>query len=105
MKHYLLGILISLTGTFLLPAQEDDTAADGVADVIDVTDEDAITNSIGKAIMVTGKVRHSDSSPKTSDIRIWFSDSGFRLLIKSDVFDSKEGWGIDEIIEKQIFVH
>ncbi|HAA87370.1 MAG TPA: hypothetical protein DCE22_03880 [Verrucomicrobiales bacterium] len=105
MKHYLLGILISLTGTFLLPAQEDDPAADGVADVIDVTDEDAITNSIGKAIMVTGKVRHSDSSPRTSDIRIWFSDSGFRLLIKSDVFDSKEGWGIDEIIEKQIFVH
>ena len=42
MKHYLLGILISLTGTFLLPAQEDDTAADGVADVIDVTDEELL---------------------------------------------------------------
>ena len=105
MKHYLLGILVALISTFLLSAQEEDVKEEGVADVIDVTDEDAITSSIGKAVMVTGKVRHSDSSPKTADVRVWFSDSGFRLLIKSDVFDSKEGWDIDEIIEKQIFVH
>ena len=39
------------------------------ADVIDVTNEDAIVSSIGKAVMVTGKVRHSDSSPKTSDVQ------------------------------------
>ncbi|MDC0049911.1 hypothetical protein OAL09_11295, partial [Verrucomicrobia bacterium] len=105
MKHYPLGILMILIGALQLPAQEEDATKGDVADVIDVTNEDAIVSSIGKAVMVTGKVRHSDSSPKTSDVRVWFSDSGFRLLIKSDVYDSKEDWGIDGVIGKQVFIH
>ena len=105
MKHYLLGTLMTFIGSFLLPAQEEDSIKETGSDIIDVTDEAAITSSIGKTVMVTGKVRHSDSSPKTADIRVWFSDSGFRLLIKSDVYDSKEDWGIDGVIAKQIYVH
>ena len=103
--HNILGILIILIGTLQLQGQEEDAIKEDIANAIDVSDEDAITRSIGKAVMVTGKVRHSDSSPKTSDVRVWFSDSGFRLLIKSDVYDSKEDWGIDGVIGKEVFVH
>ena len=105
MMHNILGILIILIGTLQLQGQEEDAIKEDIANAIDVSDEDAITRSIGKAVMVTGKVRHSDSSPKTSDVRVWFSDSGFRLLIKSDVYDSKEDWGIDGVIGKEVFVH
>ena len=98
MMHNILGILIILIGTLQLQGQEEDAIKEDIANAIDVSDENAITLSIGKAVMVTGKVRHSDSSPKTSDVRVWFSDSGFRLLIKSDVYDSKEDWGIDGVI-------
>ena len=105
MMHNILGVLIILIGTLQLQGQEEDAIKEDIANAIDVSDEDAITRSIGKAVMVTGKVRHSDSSPKTSDVRVWFSDSGFRLLIKSDVYDSKEDWGIDGVIGKEVFVH
>ena len=74
-------------------------------DPIDVTDEKAIEAAVGKNVLIKGKVRSSDSAPQTADIRIQFSDSLFRLYIKSDVFDSKENWGIDESIGKDVFVH
>ena len=88
--------------TFNLIAQDENQKP---LDPIDVTDEEAIEAAVGKNVLIKGKVRSSDSSPRTADIRVQFSDSLFRLYIKSDVFDSKENWGIDESIGKDVFVH
>lgn len=70
---------------------------------IDVTDETALTAVIGKNVIVTGKVRDSNLSPATATLRIYFSGSGFRLLIEPDDFDASEGWGVEEKIGKVVF--
>ena len=101
MKFQLITLWILAVSGFCLIAQEED---EKLSDPIDVTDEKAIESAVGKSVMIKGKVRSSDSSPQTADIRIWFSDSLFRLFIKSDVFDSKENWRIDESIGKDVFV-
>ena len=95
-------LFIAVLSALNVVAQEDDKK---LGDPIDVTDEKAIEAAIGKTVLIKGNVTRSDSSPQTADIRIWFSDSLFRLYIKSDVFDSKENWGIDETIGKEVFVH
>ena len=101
MKLQLITLWILAVSGFCLIAQEED---EKLSDPIDVTDEKAIESAVGKSVMIKGKVRSSDSSPQTADIRIWFSDSLFRLFIKSDVFDSKDNWRIDESIGKDVFV-
>jgi len=70
---------------------------------IDVTDEAALTAAIGKNVIVTGKVRDSNLSPATATLRIYFSGSGFRLLIEPDDFDASKGWGIEEKVGKVVY--
>ena len=102
MKVQIVILFIAAFSFFNVVAQEGDKK---LGDPINVTDEKAIEAAIGKTVLIKGNVTRSDSSPQTADIRIWFSDSLFRLYIKSDVFDSKENWGIDETIGKEVFVH
>ena len=47
MMHNILGILIILIGTLQLQGQEEDAIKEDIANAIDVSDEDAITRSIG----------------------------------------------------------
>ncbi len=70
---------------------------------IQVTDEAALTATLGKNVVVTGKVRDSNLSPATATVRIYFAGSGFRLLIEPDHFDASKGWGIEEKIGKVIY--
>ena len=100
MKLQLINLWILAVSGFCLIAQEKD---EKLSDPIDVTDEKAIEAAVGKSVMIKGKVG-ALIVPQTADIRIWFSDSLFRLFIKSDVFDSKENWRIDESIGKDVFV-
>jgi len=102
MKFQMIILSIAACSLLNVVAQEGEKK---LTDPIDVSDEKAVESAIGKTVLIKGNVRSSDSSPKTADIRIWFSDSLFRLYIKSDVFDSHESWGIDESIGKEVFVH
>ncbi len=40
---------------------------------IDVTNDAALTEAIGKNVIVTGKIRDSNLSPATATLRIYFS--------------------------------
>ena len=79
MKLQLINLWILAVSGFCLIAQEKD---EKLSDPIDVTDED-IEAAVGKIVMIKGKVRSSDSSPQTADIRIWFSASlsGFYQIV------------------------
>ena len=70
---------------------------------IDVADEEALSAAIGKNVIVTGKVRDFNLSPSTATTRIYFSGSGFRLLIEPDDFDASKGWGIEEKVGKVVY--
>jgi hypothetical protein len=70
---------------------------------IDVTNDAALTEAIGKNVIVTGKIRDSNLSPATATLRIYFSGSGFRILIEPDDFDASKGWNIDEKVGKVVY--